>query len=357
MRLLVPTESRRAIKARKARRRRLTIAGALLPLVMVVAALYVWPQRVPPMGELYQDTDARVLTSLRAYRVDHDLERVDVGGRIWSYLRLGDHPEAVLFLHGLGGSHDIWWQQMRALSERYTVIAIDYPSEGTLRGAAFGVQGVLDREGVERVHLVGTSMGGYLAQYVAATEPERLASLVMSNTFPPGDWIDREYGTLARLLPILPPWVPQRFYRTAIEESIVPASGGSRLVRGYLLEQSYGLTKSDFRARLGVLRTPFSVPDLDDLGIPAMILEASNDPSVPADVRAQLVATYPDVPVVDLGEVGHFPYLNRPAAYTRALEDFWAALPGGSEQVGPNGGEGVLPADASDGTPIQQPPQ
>ncbi len=291
-----------------------------------VGALFLWPQPSPPMSELYQDTDARVLTSLRAYRSDHVPERVDVRGRIWSYLRLGTRPQSVLFLHGLGGSHDIWWQQMRALSDRYSVIAIAYPPEATLAGGALGIQGVLDREGVERVHLVGTSMGGYLAQYFTAVQPERVASLVMSNTLPPGDWIDEEFGTLARLLPIVPSWVPQRIYRRTIEASIVPAAGGSRLVRGYLLEQSYRLTKRDFRARLSVLRTDFQTPDLGALAIPALIVESSNDPSIPPEVRADLAGAYPDVQVIDLGEVGHFPYLNRPAAYTRTLETFWDGL-------------------------------
>jgi len=326
MKVLYPPESARDVRARKARSRRTVFASVAAFVVLVIAGVYLWPQSSPTMGELFQEADPRVVSSLRGFRGDHPIQRVDVRGRIWPYVRLGESPEAVLFVHGMGGSYDIWWQQMRALVDRYTVISVAYAAEPYLDGSARALESVLDREGIERVHLVGTSMGGYVAQYFASTEPERVTSLVLSNTFPPGDWIEEEYGTLASLLPILPAWTPQRFYRKSIEESIFPASGGSQLVRGYLLEQSYRMSKNDFRARVSVLRQGFAVPDLEALGIPALIIEADNDPLVPAEVRAALTRTYSSAPVITMRDVGHFPYLNRPAAYTGILEDFWNGL-------------------------------
>ena len=324
MKLLVPSESRRAIRARRVRRRAFVAAAILAVIAAGVAGFYIWPHPSPPRGMLYQNTDGRVLASLNGFRQDHPPTRLDVRGRIWSYVRLGEGPEAVLFLHGMGGAHDIWWQQLRALQEQYTVLAITYPAEGDLSTASLALRSILDAEGIGPVHVVGTSMGGYLAQFFATQEPDRLRSLVLSNTFPPGNWIESEYGTMARLLPFAPSWVPGELFRRTIRESIFPASGGSHLVRGYLLEQSYRMTKSDFRARLAILRVPFAPPELE--GASTLIIEADNDPSVPPAVRAALTATYPEVPVVTMNEVGHFPYLNRPAAYTSILEDFWAGL-------------------------------
>ena len=314
-----------------------------------VAGLYMFPTRTPSQGDLYAGADERVLASLQAFRGDYPTRRVDVGGRLWTYLRVGEGPETVLFLHGLGGSYDIWWQQARALMDRYSVIALNHADDPTLGGAALAVQSVLDQEGVDRAHVVGTSMGGYLAQYLSAEAPDRVASLVLANTFAPGDWIEEQYGTYIRFLPVLPEWVPQRSFRQTIESSLFPASGGSQIVRSFLLEQSYRMERADFVARMSVLTESFSTPDLEALEIPAMIIEADNDPSVPESARTRLVETYPTLPVVTMSEVGHFPYLNRPAAYTRILEDFWTGLSPDSSSVGESARVGgtVTLADAA----------
>ena len=325
MKLLIPPESRRATRARRNKRRRLLLAGLLAPLFMGVVGFYAWPHPAPSQSDIYQNTDGRVLSSLISFREDHPPQRIDVGGRIWNYVRVGDAPEAVLFLHGMGGAYDVWWQQARALMDRYTVLSISYADEPELGRAALALESLLDLENIRQVHLVGTSMGGYVAQYFAATQPDRVRSLVMSNTFPPSDWIDEEYGMLATALPLLPGWLPGEVFRRTIRRSIFPASGGSHLVRGYLVEQSYRMSKGDFGARLSILRERFTAPDLGALGIPAIIIEADNDPSVPPEVRAELTGTY-EVPVITMGDVGHFPYLNRPAAYTSILEDFWSGL-------------------------------
>jgi pimeloyl-ACP methyl ester carboxylesterase len=68
---------------------------------------------------------------------------------------------------------------------------------------------------------------------------------------------------------------------------------------------------------------PFEAPDVAVLGIPALIIEADNDPLVEKALREQLKQTYPTAQVITLDN-GHFPYLSMPDAYTQILSEFFA---------------------------------
>jgi maspardin len=261
-----------------------------------------------------------VRDSLAVFRTRHALQAVDVGGTVWRYVSTGAGEDTVLFLHGMGGAYDIWWQQIEALAGEHRVIAVSYPPVPTLDRLAAGVEAVLHAEGATAAHVVGTSLGGYLAQYLLARRPARVASAVFANTFPPTGVLRREHGQRAALAAGLPAWAVMRSFAAGIRDTIVPAAGGSRLVEAYLLEQAYGrLTKADFVARYRCVLDDFTAPDPAPAGVPLALLEADNDPLVSDVLRGMLRATYPEAELVTLSGVGHFPYLNEPAAYTATL--------------------------------------
>jgi 2-succinyl-6-hydroxy-2,4-cyclohexadiene-1-carboxylate synthase len=101
---------------------------------------------------------------------------------------------AVLFLHGFMGSSADWREVMAALGDRTFRIAVDLPGHGAslelapdtykVEGAARAVIGILD--GLEVVHpvMVGYSMGGRLALYLALRYPERCAGLFLESASP-----------------------------------------------------------------------------------------------------------------------------------------------------------------------------
>nr|WP_242453936.1 alpha/beta fold hydrolase [Bailinhaonella thermotolerans] len=111
-----------------------------------------------------------------------------------SYQVRGDGPPLVL-LPGQANDHH-WWDGVRADFERsYRTITFDYRGTGdsdkpdevyTTRGFALDVLAVLDEVGVERAHVYGTSMGGRVAQWLAADHPGRVGALVLGCTSPGG---------------------------------------------------------------------------------------------------------------------------------------------------------------------------
>lgn len=111
------------------------------------------------------------------------------GGRRVCVRSRGDGPDMVL-LHGLGMSGRDWYNQ-RPLTAHLRLHAVDLPGHGlsdpctsgtSLAELARDVIEALDRLGVQRFHLLGSSMGGMIAQHIAALVPDRVDRLILHNT-------------------------------------------------------------------------------------------------------------------------------------------------------------------------------
>jgi len=156
-----------------------------LLLLIILIIVYIWPVSKPSFEALYADVDQETLASLVAFREANPLKTVVVEGKTWEYVAMGQGENTIVFLHGMTGAYDIWWQQMEGLQGKYRVIAMTYPAVGSLTEMAIGVMAIIDEAGVDQFNLVGSSLGGYFAQYLVANYPNRVKSAVFANTFPP----------------------------------------------------------------------------------------------------------------------------------------------------------------------------
>ncbi len=84
----------------------------LVPVILIVVliALYLWPVSSPSFEELYSDVDMSVANSLTAFRVIHPTKIIDVNNEAWEYVVMGEGEDTIIFLHGMTGAYDIWWQ-------------------------------------------------------------------------------------------------------------------------------------------------------------------------------------------------------------------------------------------------------
>ncbi len=106
---------------------------------------------------------------------------------------LGGNGEALVFVHGLGGSTNTWYPQARVLKRDLRLVAYDLAGSGrsSLRDAISTASHVEDLLGVARrtapegkVHLAGHSLGTIICQHFAAEHPELVASLALVGPFP-----------------------------------------------------------------------------------------------------------------------------------------------------------------------------
>jgi len=293
-------------------------------LVVVIAGVYFCPVPSVPFDEVYAKVDATEVESLSAFRLANPPKTIDVNGTSWEYVSMGAGEETILFLHGMTGAYDIWWHQLDALQADYRVIAVTYPAVDTLAEMEAGVLSILDAEGVDKFDVVGTSLGGYFAQYLVAHQSDRILRAVFSNTFPPNDLIAEKKKTIGAALPFLPEWLVIDVLRGSFASSVYPASGNDELTLAFLNEIGYGrMRKAQVVGRFHGVVEKFAAPDLSTLNIPVLIIEADNDPLVELVLREQLKELYPSAEVHTFSNVGHFPYLNRPEEYTELLSEFF----------------------------------
>jgi len=116
-------------------------------------------------------------------------EFVAVGGRSLSHRIMRGMGDAVVFVHGFGGSLESWHENYAALAAAgRTVAALDLPGHGesstdvgsgSLDELATAVLGYLDAMGLVRVHLVGHSMGAAVCLALADRVPQRVRSLTL----------------------------------------------------------------------------------------------------------------------------------------------------------------------------------
>lgn len=114
----------------------------------------------------------------------------DSDGTSIYYERHGSGP-AILFVHGSGGHHAAWWQQVAALRDEFTVVTVDLRGFGKsdssmpeFDGQDFpgDIVAVLDQEDLTDVMLVGQSIGSVAALRAGLLRPERVGSVVLGHS-------------------------------------------------------------------------------------------------------------------------------------------------------------------------------
>lgn len=129
--------------------------------------------------------------------------RITVDGLSLSYVQMGEGNETVLFLHGFGGDSGNWRFVQSELSAHYRTLALDLPGHGgsdkalpgagSLADLASHVGKFLDALAIDKVHLVGHSLGGAVANRLAAGRGAGILSLTLVAPLLPGVDLDRTF--------------------------------------------------------------------------------------------------------------------------------------------------------------------
>jgi 3-oxoadipate enol-lactonase len=241
--------------------------------------------------------------------------------------------EPLLLIQGLGADSRGWALQRMSMGRRYRCYAVDNRGVGGSAGAAHPLSleqmardaiTVLDAEGVDRAHVMGASMGGAIAQFVAVRHGERVRSLVLACTACRNHEWRRE---------LLAEWAD------AVEREGMGAlaAEGLRWLVGPRLHRRFGawlnlmariLLQASPENFVAQVRAILDVPDdmrfeLAGVSAPTLVITGTQDLLTPLGDAEELHELITTSQLFELRGAGHSLMVEAPSAYNRAVLDFF----------------------------------
>jgi len=231
----------------------------------------------------------------------------------------------LVYLHGAGGG-GLWLPFMEDMSRKFTVLAPEHPGFGRsdtpdwldgIHDLAMFYLDFLAAEKLDDVHLVGSSLGGWLAAEMAMFDSSRLATLTVigsAGLFVPGVkkndiflWSAEE---TARNL-----FHDQAMAETAAKLAVDPAGEDARMKNRYIT------ARLAWQPRF---YDPLLMKWLKRVKLPTLVLWGENDALMPKEYAAAFKKRLPQAQLEIIPECGHVPQLEKKDLFTERLTRFIA---------------------------------
>jgi pimeloyl-ACP methyl ester carboxylesterase len=242
--------------------------------------------------------------------------------------------EPLVLVMGFGGDHLSWGFQIAALRERHRVITFDNRGSGrssapdipyTTRMMADDTVALMDQLGLDRVHLLGVSLGGMIAQEIALEYPERIRTLQLHCT------IARPDGYTMALLESL------RLVRAQAGVDVA-----QRLMALYLFAPStfnerrefidmllyaasvhpYPQTAVGFARQGDAVTTHDALDRLSAITCPTLVAVGEEDQLAPVRFARQITGAIPHAEFHTVPKAGHVFFWEKPAEFNALCLNF-----------------------------------
>jgi 3-oxoadipate enol-lactonase len=240
----------------------------------------------------------------------------------------------IVFVHGLGGTSNVWYAQRLALARYFRVVTLDLPGSGrsdkmerqySIERWVEQLGALADALGLDRFVLVGHSMSTVLAQKFAARYPTRLTALVLC-------------GPLTEL----PPAGKEAFVKraeTVLREGMLPVADtvlagaltaatreGNGALTGMVREMLLSNDPPSYAAQCHALSNGSAKADQAQIKCPTLILDGDQDSVTPLGNARAIAAAIPGARIRIIPATAHLTMLERPEAFNAALTEFLAGL-------------------------------
>jgi maspardin len=264
---------------------------------------------------------SRTLDRLARFQQSYPRMSVRAAGAVWSFRRTpGQGPQAttVLMLPGIQGGGDVFFDTALRLGAALPLVTVDAPDLDDVSAMTAATAAFLDKLGLQRVHVLGSSLGGYLAQALALAHPERVDQLLIANglydprpvlaglppaaTFAAMDAADLVRKNLAPLL------------EASADD---PGVASLQAIMAALVGPVQSPTNYKSRLLLLIGAEPLDRPPIPDSRV--MVIDDDQDPMVPAEMRNALRSRYANAELHAVTGGGHMPAIQRPAEFAELI--------------------------------------
>ena len=223
--------------------------------------------------------------------------------------------EPLLLVSGLGGTAAYWKPNLPALAAKYRVIVHDHRGAGTSSHSKIrysvdqmtdDLVRLMDHLKIERAHLLGHSTGGAIGQTLAATQPERLKSMVLFATWPKADIYFKRLFELRRA--VLTEIGPEQYTRAG---TLFLYPDWWIKSNEAMIREREALTVKNFpppevvASRIDAIVAFDRTADLARIKVPTLVICGKDDLITPAYFSEELAQKIPGAQLVILPKGGH----------------------------------------------------
>ncbi|XP_071954518.1 maspardin-like [Antedon mediterranea] len=251
--------------------------------------------------------------SFRASVSQHKVQVDDGSNKEWTLYDAG--PRSVrcplVCFPPASGTADIFFKQILGLTAKgYRVIAMEYPVLWSLDDFCESFRKLLDHMRLDKIHIFGASLGGFLAQKFAeyTYRSPRVHSIILCNSFVDTDCFQQsQSATTYWVLPgfLLKKMVMGNFSSTTLPDADIVNS------IDFMVERLDSLGQSELASRLTInCASSYVEPQkLKDLYV--TLIDVFDNCAISQNVREEMYKCYPDAKRAHLKSGGNFPYLSR----------------------------------------------
>jgi 3-oxoadipate enol-lactonase len=237
----------------------------------------------------------------------------------------------VVLVHGLGYARWGWEPVADALEATFQVVLLDNrgiggseapPGPYTAAEMAGDVLSVMDDAGLERAHMVGTSLGGMIAQELALAAPERVEKLVLVCTTPGGPNAAPMPEVTTRLLAEASSMEPLVALRRFVENALAPNPPEALVQRilAHRLATAQPLAAWAAQAAAGASYDAWD--RLADVRAPTLVVHGTEDVVVDPANAELLAERIPGARVERFEGCGHLLFWEQPARFVDVVGEF-----------------------------------
>ena len=246
------------------------------------------------------------------------------------------NPDAptIVFGHGLLFSGWLFHHQIDALRDSYRCVAIDWRGQGASNAPSGEYDmdtltedavALINELGVDKVHYVGLSMGGFVGMRLAARHPELLRSLTLLDTSAMPEDRDNvgKYRTLARAYRIIG--------IKPIAKKVYPIMFGSKSLTNPAMQPVIAewISQLSRVKRAGMVKAIYGVVDrkgvedeLANITIPTLVVVGAEDVATPVHKSQAIAGRIPGARFEVVADSGHSSTIEQPQAITKLIRDF-----------------------------------
>ena len=273
-------------------------------------------------------TNVELFEQYERFQATHTLTRRQIDGTYWSYIASGQGAETIVILPGALGDAATSFQYIAAFERDYRVLAATYPTFiSRVAEVTSGLAGLLRAEGVTRVHMVGGSFSGMLAQAFVREYPMCVDKLILSHTGVPSPARLRSSELYLRVIRRRTLGAVRVFARLMNHTAFRGGTPAHRFWHAYFDRIIATLSREELAMRVRLIidfdqHCQFSAEDLRDWCGQILIVDSESDRYISRAERLALRRLYPGARVRSLAGTGHSGTLDSAERYIYLYGEF-----------------------------------